>query len=460
MTKQSAEAVEQEFFTALIEADLVALRRILLMSYRGSTVFVCLLLVATCVCFQARRGETTQHPPARAAAQAAALQGEAAIQQLKTDGGYASLAAAMAADAAAGDQFGAAVALSGNTAVIGAPFDDVTGVDEGSAYVFVRNGASWSLQQKLNTTDGAANDGFGFSVVLSGDTVVVGALFDDIGTTADQGSAYVFTRSGTVWTQQQRLTANDGAANDHFGASVALDGDTVVVGAQLDTNGANGFQGSAYVFTRGGTVWTQQQKLTAADGAAADFFGHSVALSGDTVVVGAFADKIGVNGGQGSAYVFTRGGEVWMLQQKLTASDGAAFDGFDSSVALSGDTVVVGAGSDDFGLNRNQGSAYVFTRSFTPSGAAWTQQQKLIASDGAAGDQFGASVALSGDTVVVGADGDDIGANGSQGSAYVFTRGGAVWTQQQQLTASDGTGPYQKNNSATSNFPFLFRLCR
>ncbi len=347
-----------------------------------------------------------------------------------------------AADGAAEDLFGRAVALSGDTAVIGAPRDNVTGDDQGSAYVFTRSGAVWTLQQKLTADDGAADDDFGRSVALSIDTVVVGADSDTIGANAGQGSAYVFTRGGAVWTQQQKLTANDGAAGDHFGVSVAISGDTVVVGANLADIFPNVDQGAAYVFTRSGAVWTPQQKLTANDGAANDFFGVSVTLSGDTVVVGAYFDDSGANTDQGSAYVFTRGftssGAVWTLQQKLTAADGAARDQFGCSVAISGDTVVVGAYLDDIGYT-NQGSAYVFTRGLTPSGAVWTQQQRLTANDGAADDQFGVSVALSGDTLVVGAWFDDIGAFANQGSAYVFSRADSmVWRQQRKLTADDG----------------------
>ncbi|MGH9840106.1 MAG: hypothetical protein ACREEM_15085 [Blastocatellia bacterium] len=351
-----------------------------------------------------------------------------------------------AADGAAGDQFGLSVALSGDTAVIGAPRDDVAGADQGSAYVFVRSGAVWTLQQKLTASDGAAGDRFGVSVALSGDTVVLGANTDDNDANVNQGSAYVFTRSftngGALWTQQQKLIANDGAADDDFGFSVALSGDAVVVGAPSNDTGTNVDRGSAYVFTRNGAAWTQQQKLIANDGVTGDVFGLSVALSGETVVVGASNDDNGANADQGSAYVFTRSGAAWTQQQKLTANDGAAIDVFGFSVSLSGDTLVVGAEGDGIGANAFQGSAYVFTRSFTNGGAVWTQQQKLTANDGAGNDFFGRSVAVSGDIVAVGALNDDIGANVFQGSAYVFTRsftnGGAVWTQQQKLIANDG----------------------
>ena len=323
-----------------------------------------------------------------------------------------------AAEGATSDHFGYSVAISGDTAVVGAPFHDVgANVNQGAAYVFVRSGTSWSQQAQLTAADGAANDRFGWPVVISGDTVVVGAPFHDVGANADQGAAYVFVRSGATWSQQRQLTAVDGAADDVFGLSVAISGDTVVVSAPYDDVGADADQGSAYVFVRSGAIWIQQQQLTAVDGAADDYFGSSVAISGDTVVVGAPYDDVGANVNQGSAYVFVRSGAVWGLQAHMAAADGATSDVFGSSLAISGDTVVVGAPYDDVGADADQGSAYVFVR----SGAIWSQQQQLTAVDGAANDYFGYSVAISGDTVAVGAPYHDVGGgNANQGSAYVF----------------------------------------
>jgi hypothetical protein len=336
---------------------------------------------------------------------------------------------------AAGDEFGISVAISGDTAVVGAYRDDVgVNPNQGSAYIFTRSGTTWTQQAQLTATGGTLDDFFGISVALSGDTAIVGAFADDLGANADQGSAYVFTRTGTTWTQQAQLTATGGAASDQFGISVALSGDTAIVGAFIDDVGANSNQGSACVFTRSGTTWTQQAQLTATDGAASDNFGISVALSGDTAIVGAYTDNVGANTDQGSAYVFTRTGTTWTQQAQLTATGGAASDQFGISVALSGDTAIVGAFIDDVGANSNQGSACVFTR----SGTTWTQQAQLTATGGAAFDNFGYSVAISGDTAIVGAYNDNVGANTDQGSAYVFTRTGTTWTQQAQLTATDG----------------------
>ncbi len=218
---------------------------------------------------------------------------------------------------------------------------------------------SWAEQDHLTEGGGGDTDLFGYSVAISGDTVVIGSNGDDA-PAHDQGSAYVFTRSGTAWLLQQKLSASDGAVSDVFGWSVAISGDTLVVGAQGDDAPAAD-QGSAYVYTRSGTVWSLQQKLTASDGLAADAFGWSVAINGDTVVVGAKADDAFI----GSAYVFTRSGTVWSEQQKLTASDGATGDVFGSSVAISGDTVVVGAYLDDAPA-ADQGSAYIFNKTCPP----------------------------------------------------------------------------------------------
>jgi hypothetical protein len=340
----------------------------------------------------------------------------------------------MAADGTANERFGDAVALSGDTLVVGVPFDNIGwNQSQGSVYIFTRSGGTWTQSQILTAYDGESGDFFGSAVAVSGDTMAVGAYADDISPNANQGSVYVFTRSGATWTIQQKLFANDGAAEDYFGRSVAISGDTVVAGAYGDDFDQITFQGSAYVFTRSGSAWTQQQKLTAFDGAKDDAFGAAVALDGDTAVVGSQGGD-GAVADQGAAYVFKRSGSVWTSQQKLLANDGAQYDSFGISVAISGDTVAAGASNDKVGLNVNQGSAYVFKR----TGSKWKQQQKLTAFDGASGDLFGHAVALYGDIVVAGATKDNVGANSTQGSAYVFARSGSTWMSQQKLTAFDG----------------------
>lgn len=338
-----------------------------------------------------------------------------------------------AGDGVAGDQFGGSVAISGTTAIVGAPANAATGGGNGSAYVYVLTSGVWTLQQKLTANDGAADDAFGSNVSISGDTVVVGAFGDMVGTNVNQGSAYVFVRSGTTWTQQQKLVATGGAANDVFGRTVAIAGDSVVVGASSADTMTNVDQGAAYVFLRTGTTWAQQARLTAGDGSALDYFGDSVAIAGDTVIVGATEDTTGANTQQGSAYVFTRSGTTWSQQAKLSALDGTSFDYFGFSVSVDGDTAVIGT-LQDVGPNFQQGSAYVFVR----SGSTWTQQQKLVAGDGSTDDSFGSSVFVLGNTVMIGAPADTNGANVRQGSAYVFTRTGAAWAQTQKLLAPDG----------------------
>jgi len=203
-----------------------------------------------------------------------------------------------ALDGAKYDLFGWSVSVYGDTAVIGAKGDDLY---KGSAYVFTRSGSTWTQQAKLNASDGEDHDFFGYSVSVYGDTAVIGANGNDLG----KGSAYVFTRNGSTWTQQAKLNASGGEANDLFGSSVSVYGDTAVIGADYD----DGFNGSAYVFTRSGSTWTQQAKLNASDGAANDYFGFSVSVYGDTAVIGA-----NEHGNNGSAYVFTRSGSTWTQQ--------------------------------------------------------------------------------------------------------------------------------------------------
>jgi hypothetical protein len=249
---------------------------------------------------------------------------------------------------------------------------------------------------KLTASDGATNDYFGDSVSISGDYAVVGAYGDD----SSSGSAYIFRRDGTSWSQQAKLTASDGNSYDEFGYSVSISGDYAIVGAHFDDANLI-YSGSAYIFKLDGTSWSQQAKLTASDGSVNDCFGESVSISGDYAIVGACGDDDNGNSA-GSAYIFKRDGENWSQQTKLMALDGAAYDSFGISLSISGDYAIVGArGDDDNG--DSAGSAYIFKR----DGETWSQQAKLTASDGAAEDLFGLSVSISGDYAVVGAKCDD-----------------------------------------------------
>ncbi|PHZ84471.1 FG-GAP repeat protein [Paremcibacter congregatus] len=339
----------------------------------------------------------------------------------------------LAHDGAPEDFFGFDVAISGDTLVVGAlkSDDDIKGVDTGSAYIFTRDGNTWGQQAKLVAADGRAGDTFGGKVFLSGDTAIIGASHDD-DKGIDSGAAYIFTRKGTTWNQQAKITATDGMAGDAFGQSIAFAGDTLVIGAPHDNDRGDN-SGSVYVFTRANTGWDLQTKLTAADGAAGDVFGISVAYSDDTLVVGAdLNDEKALNAG--AVYVLTRSGGHWSQQAKLTAADGAETDIFGVRVALSGDTVLISARRDDDDvMGIDSGSAYVFTR----SGTTWRQQAKLTASDGAANDRFGRSIALEGNIAVIGAMLHDQ-KGPDAGTAYVFTRSGEAWQQKTKLTTADG----------------------
>jgi hypothetical protein len=372
---------------------------------------------------------------------------------------WTQIAKLTASDGASNDYFGHSVSIDGDTIVIGAPYEDVYGSNSGAAYVYTRNTAGsltsgWTQRAKLTPNDGALGDIFGQSVSIDGDTIVIGAWYDDV-YGSNSGSAYVYTRNtdGSFgWTQRAKLTASDGAANDKFGESVSIDGDTIVIGARFKAGPfvapatyGNGQQGSAYVFTRNtaGSLtsgWTQRAKLLADDGDVGDQFGIRVSIDSDTIAIGAWGQRpAGASGyGYGSAYIFTRNtaGSLtsgWTQRAQLTAGDGAAEDRFGGNLSIDGDTVVVGAHNDDDN-GTNSGSAYMFTRD-TPGSltSGWTQIAKLTASDGAAGDQFGndpdvlgSGVAVDGDTIVIGVGSDDDPTN--SGSAYVFNIG-KNWVQ-------------------------------
>jgi FG-GAP repeat protein len=400
------------------------------------------------------------------------------------------------------NQFGFSVSISGDTVVIGANLESssATGVNgnqndssaprSGTAYVFVRDLAGrWTQQAYLKASNTDARDEFGYSVAVSGDSLVVGAPFEDSRATGvngdhsdnsltNSGAAYVFVRTGTEWTQQAYLKAATTDSIDQFGVSVAISGNTIIVGANREDSSARGVNndahdngaeesGAAYVFVRTGTNWTQQAYLKASNTDAQDQFGWPVAISGDTALVAAALEDsraTGVNGNEtdngatdsGAAYVFVRTGTSWTQQAYLKASNTEGNDQFGKDLAISGDTVVVGAWLENSaarGVDGDQtdntvldsGAAYVFVR----TGAEWTQQAYLKASNtGSQNDRFGRSVAISGDTVVVGATREDsaaTGINGDQfseaaneaGAAYLFSRNGAIWTQQAYLKASN-----------------------
>ena len=378
------------------------------------------------------------------------------------------------------DRFGGSVSIDGDTLVVGARQEDTStgGVNNapnegaaqsGAAYVFVRSGVNWTQQAFLKASNPGANDGFGTGVSVSGNTVVVGALGEDSGTTAvnstpdeaaaDAGAAYVFARSGTTWSQQAYLkNASIGTSQvgDNFGRSVGISGDTIVVGAPLEDSNSTGTTstptetattaGAALVFTRSGTDWTQQAYLKAPEVDADDQFGIAVSISGNTIAVGAPREdgsSQGINQpindagvGSGAAYIFVGGGVSWTQQAYIKSSNSQGTDSFGEAINISGDALVVGAPVEDgggAGVNPASdegasaaGAAYAFSR----SGATWVQDAYLKASNPGINDRFGGAVGVGGNTVAVGAQMEDSGTSGvnstpneavaEAGAAYVY----------------------------------------
>ncbi len=364
---------------------------------------------------------------------------------------------AVASDRSSLDGFGNSVSISGNYAIIGSQSEDhdVNGdiriTNAGSAYIFERNiTGDWIQTQKLVSSDRGVSDQFGFSVAISGDYAVIGAPFEDQDVNGqnffdDAGSAYIFERGADgIWVEVQKIVPSDREADDRFGYSVAISGDYMILGAlleedDLDGNNSRTFAGSSYVFERGADgEWTEIQKLVASDRAFNDRFGHSVAIDGNFAIVGAFQEDHDANGtnsfnNSGAAYIFERNAlGNWSEKQKIVASDRGERDVFGFSVSINGDYIVVGSRSDgenENGMNSldEAGSAYVFKRDINDN---WIEEQKLVASNRSDNAQFGFSVSLSGNTLVVGARLDE--------QCYVFKQDvSGIWREEQSLNASD-----------------------
>lgn len=385
------------------------------------------------------------------------------------------------------DFFGRAIAIDGNTAVVGAYIEasaattingdasDNTAPQRGAAFVYVRSGNTWSQQAYLKASVTTAR--FGSSVAISGDTIVVGAANDSTAASV-AGGAYVFVRNGNTWTEQAFLSADNADPADFFGdAGLAIDGDTIAVGAPDEDSNTTGVSptgstnndaaraGAVYVFTRNTGVWTQQAYLKASNTGAGDTFGESISLSGETLVVGASeedSDGQGVDAPQnnengsrsGAAYVFVRNTGVWTQQAYLKSSNSESEDRFGVSVSISGDRIAVGAlreagnasgvnGDQNNNFSNSSGAVYVFVR----NAGAWTQEAYVKSTPNIGGIQFGSSVAISGDLLIAGAPfensslgGVDPGPiNGSlafTGAAFVFSRSSGNWGQVNYLKAS------------------------
>jgi len=299
------------------------------------------------------------------------------------------------------DNYGV-IAVSGNTLVVGAALDVTNGVIGGAAYVYVRDGHTWSLQQKLFASDRADFDQFGIAVDVVGDTIVVGAHGDnDEG--FQTGAAYVFRRNGTTWTEEQKLKASDAAPDSAFGASVGLNGQTVAIGAPAESSGALS-SGAVYVFVNDGTSWQQQGKIKANSAMMNQQLGSTVSVSGDTIVAAAPGELIGEPAddfnnvlSKGAVYIFERTGTSWDHQKRFFERDRNRTGGFAVRAAIDGDTIIVGDPTYDAGA-RFTGAVYVFER----KGNGWSLKHTLAANDGQFLQAMGFSIAISGDTVIAG----------------------------------------------------------
>jgi FG-GAP repeat len=331
--------------------------------------------------------------------------------------------------AASSDNFGNSVAISGNFAIVGAVNDDIgANANQGSASIYQYVNGSWTIMQKLIDASGAVDDFFGSSVSISGNYAVVGASGDDE-TSLNQGSASVYQYNGANWVFMQKITDVTGVLDDHFGQDVSVSGNYIIVGAPDDDNGGSIDQGSVSIYQYNGSSWVLMGKILDATGAADDRFGYSVSISGNYVIVGAPEDDV-VNLDQGSVSIYQYNGANWVLMTKNTGSTGvAANDQFGHSVSISGNYAMVGV----FGFNSSRGAAIIYRY----NGSSWILMQQLSDPAGAINDFFGISVSISGNYAIAGASADFIGTS-LQGSSTIYTRIGAGWQKLQFVTDPNG----------------------
>ena len=433
--------------------------------------------------------------------------------------GYLQQAYLKAANNDAADEYGEVLAISGDTIVIGAYLEDSnqntitngttassnnSSSDSGAVYVYKRTDGVWVQEAYIKPANSDAGDGFGEVVDIDGDTMVVSARYEDSnqttitnGTSAssdnsseDSGAVYVYTRSGSTWTQEAYIKAANGESGDNFGRRLAISGDTIVVGAYEDsdqttiTNGTTAStdnssvdSGAVYVYARSGSTWTQEAYIKASNNDSEDYFGYALDIDGDTIVVGAYYEDSNQttitngttssinnsNSRSGAAYVYKRSGSSWSQEAYLKAPNSEASDRFGRYLAISGDTVAIAAYGEDSNQstitngttassnnsNSSSGAVYVFTR----SGSTWTHEAYIKAANGDSDDTFGygCGVAINGDTLVVGAESEDSnqstitnGAGASSnnsatdsGAAYVYKRSGGSWSQVAYLKPSN-----------------------
>ena len=324
------------------------------------------------------------------------------------------------------DDFGWAVAAEGDTLLVGAPRHAGLAYSAGAAFVYERQGDDWLQTAKLLGADTAQGDSFGYSVALSGDTALIGAWNDDGG----RGAAYVFERTGAGWAETAKLTAADGVSGDFFGGALALHGDRALVGAQYRT-GTQTNQGAAYFFERAGGSWDQTAKLVATAPGAFDEFGAALDFDGTTAVVGA-PRRTGQGFGAGGAYVFVETPAGWVQETLLTVVGPAQNHAFGTAIEVEGDRVAIGAPGSDAAAP-GAGAVHVRSR----FGPLWVEEAKLLAADAASYQFLGRSVALEGARLLAGAPGHSH-AGPATGAAYVFENtGGTSWSQGAQLLAAN-----------------------
>jgi hypothetical protein len=363
--------------------------------------------------------------------------GAAYIFEQREDGSWVESGKLSDGETASEDQFGVSVAISGNFAISGAQQDDDIAPNAGAAYIFERSGLLWLQRTKLTADDAKAGDLFGNAIAMDGETVLVGAPgVDDAG--PESGAAYVFVQVGDEWIQQARFIGDDIGIFDRFGSAVAVHENTAIVGTHgKDEVGAD--SGAAYVFVRNGAAWAQQAKLTHRGAVPGDLFGFAVSVYGDNILIGAHqSDAAGPD--SGAVYLFTRNGGRWTQDLLLMPNDIGIGDEFGYSIDLTKSAAIIGAPKEDRNLD-DLGAAYVFVETRD----SWVQQAKLSASDGDAGDEFGSAVAIHEDTVIVGAwkdnhplldPHDDPTTLMDRGAAYSFLRDGLSWVEKRRIEAS------------------------
>ena len=321
--------------------------------------------------------------------------------------------------------FGFAVSLSGRTgrtiadyAIIGAPGDDGAAKDAGAAYIYAFSGKNWKQEMKITAADAVAGDAFGFVVSIDGTTAVVGAPKADIGVAKNAGAAYIFVRDANRWKQHAKLIPKDLARSDALGEAVDIQKDTVIIGAPGHTHDGVRFAGAVFVFVRNGNAWREQAKLTADDAAPSDRFGVSVDIEGDNVIVGSLLNDAGGTKDAGAAYIFVRDGNTWKQGAKLTAQGKKKGDHFGAGVATTGKIAVVGAPLRKEG-GLGGGAAY----SFVNVNGVWEKAETVVPDDAAPNLVFGSTIAISGDTIVVGSGAaPEVAAGFGNGTAaYVYS---------------------------------------